>query len=109
MNNNNHDEDSTDIRLSKVELRLSILENHITPSQFKKIDIVQIFPIHHNEMPEDVMIFILACLSKEEYLTCKLVCKKWDAIRHSVAVKRKEISTPPKVSFNYCMLCMYDS
>jgi len=41
--------------------------------------------------PEVLTIRILAYLSRKEYLTCKLVCKRWDALRHDVAIMRKAL------------------
>lgn len=46
---------------------------------------------------EDLTIRVLAYLSRKEYLACKVVCKRWDLLRHSVAVVRKAIATPLKV------------
>ena len=43
------------------------------------------------QMPEDFQIQALAYLSKRDYLTCKLVCKRWDSLRHRVAVTRSRI------------------
>lgn len=50
----------------------------------------------HVEMSEDLEIRTLAYLSKCDYLTCKLVCKRWDSLRHKVGVMRKQISNWPK-------------
>ena len=38
------------------------------------------------------MIYILTYFSKAEYPNCKLICKIWDRLHHTVAVKRKEIT-----------------
>ena len=85
-----------DERISILEKRLTALESFIDPTPFKQLLKIPIFPIHHKEMPEEVEIRILAYLSKRDYLTCKLVCKRWDSLRHRVAVMRNQIATPLK-------------
>ena len=42
-------------------------------------------------------ISILAYLSSKDYLTCKLVCRRWDALRHNVAIMRKAMATVPSM------------
>lgn len=84
-------------RLSSLERRLDSIERYTNPTRFRKVEIIPTFPIHDAEFPEDLVIHILAHLSKKEYFTCKLVCKRWDSLRHSVAAVRKAIATPLKV------------
>ena len=91
------DEKNNKRRYEALEERLDALEKFLKPSPFRKVRICPIFPIHDDRMPEEVMIYILACLSKADSLNCKLVCKRWDGLRHTVAVKRKEITKEPIV------------
>jgi len=93
MSNQNKNND-TELRFSNLENRLNAMERFVTPSHFKRVEIAPIFPIEH--LPDDLQIRILAYLNKRDYLSCKIVCKQWDYVRHSVAVMRRQISTPVK-------------
>ena len=64
--------DTEDDALSKLESRLNDLEAYIKPTKFRRVEIKHTFPIHDDEFSEDLMIRILAYLSKRDYLTCKV-------------------------------------
>jgi len=89
-------EGDDDQKYEALEARLATVEEFLKPSSFRKLTSTPVFPIHHDQMPDEIVVYILACLSHKEYLSCKLVCKTWDGLRHTVAIKRKEIRTPVK-------------
>jgi len=81
-------------RLSSLEKRLDSIEHYTNPTKFRRVEVIPTFPIHDAEFSEDLVILILAYLSRKEYLLCKFVCKRWDSLRHRVSIVRKAISTP---------------
>lgn len=59
-------------RISSLETRLRLIEGHINPTKFRRVEIIPTFPLHDTEFPEDLLIRILAYLSKKDFLTCKV-------------------------------------
>lgn len=84
-------------RVSTLEGRLNSIDICTNTTRFRRIETIPTFPLHDEDFPEDLLILILAHLSKQDYLTCKIVCKRWDLLRHSVATVRKAIATPIQV------------
>mmetsp|Transcript_8289 Transcript_8289/g.9669 ORF Transcript_8289/g.9669 Transcript_8289/m.9669 type:complete len:291 (+) Transcript_8289:132-1004(+) len=81
--------------MDALEARVRALEDQLlNPSPFKVLRIDPVFPIHHNRFPEELLVRILAYLSHREYRTCKLVCAKWDALRHRVGAMREGLFKP---------------
>lgn len=69
------------------------MEARLSPFEILRID--PVFPIHHDRFPEEILVRILAYLSDKEYCTCKLVCAKWNALRHRVGAMREVLKTSP--------------
>ncbi len=63
----NHEE-----RITSLERRVDSIEVQVKPTKFQRLEIVNIFPIHDADFPEDLLIRILGYLARKDYLTCKV-------------------------------------
>lgn len=66
---------SNNEKITLTEKRLDAIESFLKPTEFRKVEVTNVFPIHHEDMPEEVEIRILAYLTASDYLLYKTVCK----------------------------------